>query len=110
MARKRIFRPLKKKIFQRKNSCGDGVRVDLFVSQSCNIKFRVFTVTGILLYESPLYRDVPPGLFAVSWKGRSFSRHARGGMYLGLVEATGNELRGAHIERLCIVVTKQEGP
>lgn len=97
-----IFRVNEKKVFCKKTAV-DKVQASLFVSQICSMRIRVFTATGRLLYESSLYKDVFPGHFKMSWGGSSF-RNAPGGMYIGIVEATGGEIRGTVSRRVFFIL------
>ncbi len=104
VSERKILKVRKRKMFIRRTAGLESVEVPLLVAQPCNIRFRVFSVTGVLLYESRLYRDVPPGDFSVSWRGSSLKRDSLRGMYIGLVEATGKETRSSASERVFLVM------
>ncbi len=92
------------RIFVKRDSFTEQADVRIFAAQTCNVRLRVFTVTGRMLYESPLYRNMAPGYSYLSWKGPSFSRKLKGGMYIGTVEATGTEIRGSVTRRFFFVL------
>jgi hypothetical protein len=104
VSERKILKVWKRKMFIRRSAGLESIDVPLLVAQPCNIRFRVFSVTGVLLFESRLYRDVPPGDFSVSWRGPSLRRGGLCGMYIGLVEATGKETRSSASERVFLVV------
>ncbi len=80
--------------------------IDLTVYECCNIRFRIFTTVGLMIYESPLYRNVFPGLFTLRWDLRGLGRDACTGMYLGLVEATSPSLKRSDTEHLYIILSR----
>jgi hypothetical protein len=59
-----------------------------------------------MVYESPLYRDVFPGPFALPWDLRGKGRSACTGLYLGLIEATSRTLRRADSEQVYIILSR----
>ncbi|MCP4136313.1 MAG: hypothetical protein GY754_35410, partial [bacterium] len=89
---------------------GSGT-VPLFLYEHCNIKFRIFSVTGMLVHESPLYRSLPPGDFSLQWNSAAFSsvinRGVPTGLYIGKIEATGTSERISETESVYIVVVKK---
>ena len=101
---KNIFKILDKKIFCKMNSQKQSANVRLFVSQSCNLRLRVFGVTGKLIYESPLHRNVDPGFRTMIWEGNSFRKNLPSGIYPAVIEATGNEIRGSVNKKLLFIL------
>jgi hypothetical protein len=95
VSEKDILKVLDKKIFCKMNAQKQKADVRVFVSQSCNLRLRVFGITGRLIYESPLYKNVQPGFRTMVWEGDSFRKNLPSGIYPAVVEATGNEIRGS---------------
>ncbi len=79
--------------------------VPLDINYSCNIRFRVFSVTGRLLYQSPLFRDVQPGGFSVTWHPGK-SRRTPTGLYIGEITAVSSGLRRSHRKTLFFVLSR----
>jgi hypothetical protein len=65
---------------------------------------RVFGVTGRLIYESPLNRDVAPGYYSIAWEGASFRKNLPAGIYPAVIEGTGKEIRGAVSRPLLFII------
>ena len=95
ISEKGIIKVLDKKIFCKMNAQKQRADVRVFVSQSCNLRLRVFGVTGKLIYESPLHRNIEPGFRTMIWEGNSFRKNLPSGIYPAVIEATGNEIRGS---------------
>ena len=98
------FKVLDKKIYCKMAPGIQKLTVRLLVSQQCNMRLRVFSATGRMLYESPLYREVMPGYFSISWEGNSLRQNLPTGLYPGVIEATGKEYRGAVSRRVFFVI------
>lgn len=98
----------KRKSFTFIPSCpeyGDG-NIDLFVYEQCCIRLRIFTSTGMMIYESPLYRDVNPGNFTVKWDLRGKGKRARTGLYIGHIEATSRKLRKTESKKIYVILSR----
>ncbi len=80
--------------------------VALTVTEPCSLRLRIFTPTGMMVHESPLLRDVPPGLHRLTWDLRGRGRTAGTGMYLALVEGTSSALRRSQRETLYLIVSR----
>jgi hypothetical protein len=80
--------------------------VPLDINYSCNIRFRVFSVTGRLLYQSPLFRDVQPGSFSVIWDPVKNSRRTPTGLYIGEITAVSSRLRRSDRKTLFFVLSR----
>jgi hypothetical protein len=80
--------------------------VPLDINYNCNIRFRVFSVTGMLLYQSPLFRDVHPGSFSVTWDPMKRSRRTPTGLYLGEITAVSSGLRRSQRKTLFFVLSR----
>ncbi|MCU0822142.1 MAG: hypothetical protein MUC95_06680, partial [Spirochaetes bacterium] len=106
-AGKKLFGAVKNKItvIPSHPVLGSG-NVGLFVYQQCSIRFRVFSSTGRLLYESPLYSDVNPGHFSVKWDLRGKNRSACTGLYIGHIEAVSSALRKTEVEKIYIMLSR----
>jgi hypothetical protein len=81
-------------------------RLALTVREVCSLRFRVFTPTGIMVHESPLRRDMPPGPADLAWDLRGRGRSAGTGLYLLLVEATSRALRRSQRETAYLIVSR----
>jgi len=80
--------------------------VPLTIYHSCSVRLRIFTPVGMLIYQSPLYSEVHPGLFSLPWNLRGNHRAARSGLYIGLIEATSREIRTTQEEKIFIIVSR----
>ncbi len=99
---RRLFRALKTTSVMR---IGAEPRpcIDVFVYEPCNLRFRVFSSLGRLVYESPLYRDIFPGPFSIPWDGRGLGRRASTCLHVGLIEATAPSVKRTDSERIFII-------
>ena len=103
----RIFHAAKKRItmlpgYERS---GRG-NISLTVFESCHVKLRVFTSTGVMVYESPLYRSVPPGLFTLQWNPAGGRSRLHTALYLAHIEATAPALRRSQSEKIVIICSR----
>ena len=104
---KNLFKPERRKISITPENCASGGKeIGLFVYNLCNIRLRIFSSTGMLIYESPLYRDVYPGHRAVRWDIRGNGKKASTGLYIALIEATRKELKRTQQEKIYVIVNK----
>ena len=101
---RRLFRALKKtSVLAVEQGSGTPSSIDVFVYEPCNLRFRVFSPLGRLIYESPLYCDVYPGPFSMPWDVRGSGRRASTGLHIGLIEATAPRLKRSDSERVFII-------
>jgi len=103
---KDIIKILSGKVFCKMDAQRQRAHVDVFISQSCNLRLRVFGVTGRLIYESPLHRKIDPGFFTMVWEGNSFRKNLPCGIYPAVIEATGNEIRGSVSRKFLFILGK----
>ncbi len=102
----RLFRPLKKRITCSRTSWLERRgRIELDVYASCNLRFRIFSTIGMMIYESPLQRDIPPGRFAFDWNLEGRGRPVCTGLYLCRIEATSGEKRKCESQTIFIIVS-----
>ncbi len=80
--------------------------VPLDIYKSCNIRFRVFSVTGRLLYQSPLFREVRGGSFSVTWDPLKRNGRIPTGLYIGEITAVSPGLRRSERKTLFFVVSR----
>ncbi len=80
--------------------------IDIFVYEQCNIRLRIFSSIGMLLYESPLQRNVNPGNRTLSWDLKGKKKKARTGLYFGYIEATNKSLRKNQVEKVYIILSR----
>jgi len=89
-----LFRLLRKNISIVPHSSRlDKGNIPLFVYEICRLKLRIFSVTGLMIYESPLTGPVNPGNFSLSWGPDLRKRELTTGLYIGRIEATAAEGR-----------------
>jgi hypothetical protein len=81
-------------------------RIALTLREVCSLRRRVFTPTGIMVHESPLLRDTPPGPVTLAWDLRGRGRSAGTGLYILLVEATSRALRHSQRETAYLIVSR----
>ncbi|MDY6933212.1 MAG: hypothetical protein SVZ03_03200 [Spirochaetota bacterium] len=103
----RLFRSLKKRItiIPGHPLLGAG-EIGLFVYERCSIRLRIFSSIGMLIYESPLYRDVHPGRLNLNWNLKGQNRRACTGLYIGYIEATSKMLKKTESDRIFIILSK----
>jgi len=82
-----LFKIMKKKVTMIPGHplYGDG-KIRLWIHKSCNLKLRIFSSIGACVFESSLYRSVPPGEYSMLWD--SVGKISTG-LYIGLIEGTG---------------------
>lgn len=85
--------------------CGS---IDVFVYETCHMRFRVFSSLGRIIYESHLYRDVYPGFFSFSWKGRGLHRMGCTGLYIGQIEALSSRLHQSEKKNIYIILSRYQ--
>lgn len=78
----------------------------LDINHSCNIRFRVFSVTGMLLHQSSLFRSVRPGRFSVTWDPFKRSKKVSTGLYIGEITAVSSSLRKTNRKTLFFVLSR----
>ena len=107
LAKRRLFRVFKKRItiIPSHPDLGKG-EIKIFVYEPCNIRFRVFSFLGILIYESPLFRDVYPGDFILQWNPFDYNRRAGTGLYIGYIEATSRRLKKFDVENIFLILSR----
>ncbi len=108
-SRRRLFRCLRNKIslFPSKSSSLSG-RVPLFVYESCNIKFRIFSVNGMKVYEEPLYRYVKPGYFSLKWAPFAGNSFRPTGLYIGRIEAVSRERSISDSKSIILILSRRK--
>jgi hypothetical protein len=103
---KRLFKPLKKKItIIPGHRIFGGEHIPVFVFAPCGMKLRVFTMTGMLIHESPLFPSVRPGLFNLYWNPLLQRSVPPTGLYLCKIEAVNPSLRISEEEIIYILLS-----
>jgi len=104
---KNLLKVLKKKItiIPYHSIYGKG-EIPLFVLQHCNIKLRVFTATGRLVYKSPYYRSIYPGFFSLYWNYYLLKPKLPTGLYIGKIEAVNTSLRISENRLIYIIFSR----
>ena len=103
---KRLFKPLRKKITIIPGHLvfGSGC-IPVFVFAPCAIKLRVFSVTGMLLHESPLFPTVNPGPRNLIWNPLFMHKKPCTGLYLCKIEAVNPALKLSQEETIFIMLS-----
>jgi hypothetical protein len=78
----------------------------VLVFAPCVMKLRVFTITGVLIHESPRIPSVNPGLFNLYWNPVLQRRTPPTGLYLCKIEAVNPSLRHSQEEIIYIIVSR----
>jgi hypothetical protein len=106
---RRLFKPLRKNItiIPGHQSFGSGA-IPLFIFIPCCLKLRVFSATGILIHESPLFVSVNPGFFNIYWNPVLQHSRAATGLYLCKIEAVNPSLRLTGEEIIFIIVSRYQ--
>lgn len=104
---KRLFRPEKSKItvspkISRLSECF----VDLYVINRCNIRFRIFSSTGILLNETEQIKSVFPGKFSHKWDYLKSGDKINTGLYICRIEAYGYDSGVTQTETVYIIISR----
>jgi hypothetical protein len=106
-AGKKLFRPEKTRIGVGPKNFTDGYkRIELFVFEMCNIRLRIFSSIGMLIYESQLYNDVTPGYRELTWDTRGLGKKASTGLYIAQIEATKKEIKKSQKENIYVIVSQ----
>jgi len=82
--------------------------IEIFIYDTCNIRFRVFSSIGRLIFESSLLRDLNPGKFLLNWNLRGLKRRACTGLYIGYIEAISRKLKKRETERIYIILSQHK--
>lgn len=79
--------------------------IELFIYEQCNIRLRIFSDIGMLLYESPLYANISPGNLILNWNLSGKRRRAATGLYIGHIEATSRSLKQSEVEKIYLILS-----
>ncbi|MFH0974297.1 MAG: hypothetical protein V1874_00770 [Spirochaetota bacterium] len=102
-----LFKTIKNKIsIGPENFANGNVNIELFVFEECNIRLRIFSSIGVLIYESPLYTNTGPGNFPITWDIKGSGKKAATGLYFAQIEATRKELKKSQEERVYVIVSQ----
>ncbi|TAL37887.1 MAG: hypothetical protein EPN93_05300 [Spirochaetes bacterium] len=88
---------------RRGSSC---LNIPVFLYEPCSIHLRIFTTTGLLVYESPLHKSVSPGAFTLAWDLRGRGRSACTGLYIGSIECTGARIRKTESKTVYLIISR----
>ena len=103
----KLFSPAKKTItIIPSRTAPNETAIELLVYQTCSIRARIFTDTGIMIWESPLFENQTPGKLRIPWDVRGQKTDATRGLYLVKVEATSSAQKSHQAEYLFIVIGK----
>ncbi len=80
--------------------------IPLTVFHPVSLRLRVFTPGGMMVHESPLQRNIPPGNRSLSWDLRGRGRTAGTGLYLAMIEAASPSLRRSQRETVYLIVSR----
>ncbi|MBN2161010.1 MAG: hypothetical protein JW807_16585 [Spirochaetes bacterium] len=103
----RLFTVIKKKItiIPGHGLFGSGI-IPVFVFAPCALRLRVFTITGIVIHESPRFLSVRPGLFNLFWNPLLQRRAPASGLYLCKIEAVSTARKSFQEEIIKIIVSR----
>ncbi len=106
---RRLFKPLRRTvtIIPGHRLFGSGA-IPLFVFIPCCLKLRVFSATGVMVHESPLFVSVNPGFFNLYWIPALQHTRASTGLYLCKIEAVNPSLRLTGEEIIYIVLNRYQ--
>lgn len=106
---RRLFKPLRKTvtIIPGHQIFGSGA-IPLFIFIPCCLRLRVFSVTGVMIHESPLFVSVNPGFFNLYWNPALQHIRAVTGLYLCKIEAVNPTLRLTGEEIIYIVLSRYQ--
>lgn len=106
---KRLFKLLRKTItiIPGHPIFGSGA-IPVFVFFPCCFKLRIFSSTGILVHESPLFTSVNPGNFNLYWNPQLQGRHAVSGLYICKIEAVNIGMRLNAEETMYIIMSRYQ--
>jgi hypothetical protein len=103
---KRLFKPLRKNItIIPGHLLFGGGNIPVFVFAPCYMKLRVFSMTGILIHESPPFPSVNPGPFNLFWNPLFQHRKPVTGLYLCKIEAVNPALRISQEETIYLMLS-----
>lgn len=102
-ARTKIFSAVKKRITV---IPGDptlsSARIPVSVYENCDIKIRIFSSTGRLIYQAPIARDVNPGSHTYYWNPAGVSS----GLYICRIEASDKKRQVLENETVMIILSR----
>jgi hypothetical protein len=102
-----LFKPKKTRVSVGPESFAYGYKnIEIFIFEMCNMRLRLFSSIGMLIYESPLYRDVYPGNFEIQWDIRGLGKKAVTGLYIAQIEATKKEIKKSQKENIYVIVSQ----
>jgi len=81
-------------------------KIAIMVHEPCALRLRVFNAIGMLVHESPLYRDVNPGPFSFTWDLTGRGRPVCTGLYFGHIEGSHYASRRSVSRTVYIVVSR----
>lgn len=104
---KRLFSSAKKKISIIPNHPDLGAGdIDLFIYETCNLRLRIFSPVGLLLYESPLYLNVFPGNLKLNWDLKGLHKNACTGLYLCRIDASSPQMKKTDSELIYLILSR----
>jgi hypothetical protein len=102
----RLFKPLRKKITMIPGHPFFGTgEIPVFVFAPCIMKLRIFTVTGVMIHDSPRFPSVNPGPRNLYWNPLLQRRMPPTGLYLCKIEAVNPALHHSQEEIIYIIVS-----
>ncbi len=102
-----IFKTIRKKISVTPEHFTKGnCEIRLFIYRNCNVRLRIFSSIGLLVYESPLYKDIFPGNYTINWNLKGSGKKACTGLYIAQIEATKKEIKKTQTEKVYMIVKR----
>ncbi|MGL4370300.1 MAG: hypothetical protein ACRCUT_11625 [Spirochaetota bacterium] len=97
-----LFSLKKKKIFASPGSSRHRAVCSVTVLRKCDLRLRVFTDTGRMVYESDAMEDIPPGECDIEWP----ADRACTGLYIAEAEGYSSCLRKTTRRRFFFIITR----
>ncbi len=73
-----------------------------------SVRFRIFSPTGLMIFESPLQQNIAPGLHILTWNLTGAGHTAGSGLYLAVIEATNSASRRFQRETVYLIISRYQ--
>ena len=104
---KKLIRPLRKTVTIIPNHpvFGSG-EIPVLVLQECDIKYRIFSSTGIVAFDPPPIIAARPGLLNLSWNTFFIRSGIPTGLYICKIDAKSSLLKKSETKKIFIVLSR----
>ncbi len=103
---RKLFKTVKKRIIHRYGRSRGKIEIKLFIFETCSLKIRIFTSTGIPVHSSSLIKDLYPGDYTFTIDEKSIKGKIITGLYPVKIEAVGKENRGSETATSFLIIIK----